>query len=189
MNTFDNTLDTDKLYNITTGEAAAENIMDFLLNVESRGQILRDNFIAEVMERSARFQEPIKRNPVATFSSIKRKKKVQLGGRIQELRLQRDLFGRLLALLLEKKINTEKVFCYPITPMPLSLCHMDGTINKTNKSTLMRDLEKRIDSTAPEWMDVLIIDGFVLLHMLKEIPRTFGDLTKTFCTLYASIML
>ncbi|GBP70315.1 hypothetical protein EVAR_52334_1 [Eumeta japonica] len=103
MNPFDNSLDADKLYNITTGEAAAQNTTDFLLNVESRGETLRDNFITEVIERHARFQEPIKKNPVFTFSTVKEKKKVVLGGKVQELRLQRDLFGRLLALSLEKK--------------------------------------------------------------------------------------
>ncbi|XP_041981090.1 uncharacterized protein LOC121736526 [Aricia agestis] len=178
MNPFDNSLDADKLYNITTGEAAAQNITDFLLNVESRGETLRNNFITEVEERHARFNEPIKKNPVFTFSTVKKKKKVVLGGKVQELRLQRDLFGRLLALSLEKKISIEKVLCYPITPMPLSLCHMDGTINKTDKSALMRDLEKKIESTEPESTDVLIIDGFFLLHTLKDIPRTFGDISK-----------
>ncbi|CAH0663654.1 unnamed protein product [Spodoptera exigua] len=62
--------------------------------------------------------------------------------------------------------------------MPLSLCHMDGTINKTDKSALMRDLEKKIESTEPESTDVLIIDGFFLLHTLKDIPRTFGGMSK-----------
>ncbi|KAF9411132.1 hypothetical protein HW555_009994 [Spodoptera exigua] len=90
-------LDADKLYNITTGEAAEQNTTDFLLNVESRGETLRNNFITEVEERHARFQEPLKKNPVFTFSTVKKKKKVVLGGKVQELRLQRDLFGQLLA--------------------------------------------------------------------------------------------
>lgn len=74
---FSPSLNVDKLYNITTGEAAPENVADFLLKVESQEQTLRDTFIAEITERPARFQDSIKRNPVATFSSIKKTKKLK----------------------------------------------------------------------------------------------------------------
>ena len=42
--------------------------------------------------------------------------------------MQRDLFGRLLGISLNEKIDIKKVLTFPLTPVPLSLCHIDGTI-------------------------------------------------------------
>jgi hypothetical protein len=46
--------------------------------------------------------------------------------------MQRDLFGQLLLISLEQKLNIDKVLAYPLTPVPLALCHIDGMINKTD---------------------------------------------------------
>lgn len=47
--------------------------------------------------------------------------------------MQRDLFGRMLGLSLKEEnmdtVNIEKVFSYPLTPIPMSFCHMDGAIH------------------------------------------------------------
>lgn len=70
---------------------------------------------------------------------------------------------------------------YPLTPVPFSLCHIDGNINKTNKSVLTKILETSIKITKnpeehgkPAHTDVVIIDGMFLLHQLKQIPATLG---------------
>ena len=36
----------------------------------------------------------------------------------------------------------EQVLTYPLTPIPLGMCPIDGKMSKTTKSTLMRELEK-----------------------------------------------
>ena len=94
------------------------------------------------------------------------------------MRLQRDLFGRLLGISLEKKLDLEKVLTFPLTPVPLSLSHIDGTICKTDKSILLKLLENCIDNEPPQHTDVLIFDGFFALYQLKEIPATFGNISK-----------
>lgn len=103
-----------------------------------------------------------------------------IGGKVHEVKLQRDLFGRLLALSLDTSIDLEKVLCYPITPVPLSLCHIDGSLNKTDKSVLIHELEKQIkDMEQPQsQIDLLIIDGFFFLNTFKEMPRSFGGVSK-----------
>ncbi|CAH0562924.1 unnamed protein product [Brassicogethes aeneus] len=92
--------------------------------------------------------------------------------------MQRDLFGRLLGLSLEQKINIEKVLTYPLTPVPLSLCYINGNICKTDKSILMKCLEQKIQSEKPDRVDVVIIDGFFLMHLMKELPLSFGNIGK-----------
>ena len=74
--------------------------------------------------------------------------------------MQRDLFGRLLAISVEENIDLEKVLSYPLTPLPLALCHLDGTHCKTDKSALMKSLERSINSEPPAYTDVVLIDGF-----------------------------
>ena len=70
---------------------------------------------------------------------------------------------------------------YPLTPVPFSLCHIDGSINKTDKSVLTKILENSIKSGdnpeehgEPTNIDVAIIDGMFLLHQLTQVPATLG---------------
>lgn len=70
-----------------------------------------------------------------------------------------------------------QILQHPLTPVPLALCHLDGTIVKTTKSSLVKLLEREVEShEGPESIDVLLIDGFSLLYRLKQLPRTFGDM-------------
>lgn len=97
-------------------------------------------------------------------------------GKIEEIRFDRELTGRILALSLENKIDLMSVLSFPLTPIPLSLGHIDGSINKTDKSSLFKLLEKEVDSNPPDQVDYTIIDGFFLLHLIGETPQTFGKL-------------
>ncbi|XP_066595439.1 uncharacterized protein [Prorops nasuta] len=61
-------------------------------------------------------------------------------------------------------------------PVPMSLCNLDGSICKTNKSVLLKLF--KTDSNTPNHTDIVIIDGFFLLHCIKDVPKTFGNLSK-----------
>lgn len=99
---------------------------------------------------------------------------MKIGQKVHEVKLQRDLFGRLLALSLDTNLNLEKELCFPITPVPLSLCHMDGSINKITKSKLIEELENQVEEMEqpPYQLDCLIVDGFFFLNTFKQIPRS-----------------
>ena len=67
--------------------------------------------------------------------------KVILAGKdkkIQELQGNRDIFGRLLYLAEHKGVDLDLVFRYPLTP--ITLCHVDVSINKKDKAKLMHKL-------------------------------------------------
>lgn len=172
-------IDADKLFNISSGQAATPEVANSLLNAVSKGTELRDKFIAECNDNSERFHARIPKNAVLTFASMK-KKKIQIGRKVLEVRLQRDLFGRLLPLSLDAQINLEKMLRFPITQIPLSLCHIDGSINKTVKSVLVKVLEQQSEDMEqpPSNVDMVIIDGFFLLNTISDMPRTFGDVSK-----------
>ncbi|KAG5893122.1 hypothetical protein JTB14_019325 [Gonioctena quinquepunctata] len=80
---------------------------------------------------------------------------------------------------MDHKIDVTRILSYPITPVPLALCHLDGTIYETDKSALAKCLEAKIDPNPPGYSDIYL-DGFFILHAMKEIPKTFGSISKRF---------
>ena len=69
-----------------------------------------------------------------------------------------------------------EVLTYPLTPVPLSLCHIDGSMNKTPKSTLMKELEMSCVLNNPKMVDVVIVDG--MLFLLSDLPETIGFVSR-----------
>lgn len=61
--------------------------------------------------------------------------------------------------------------------MSLSLCHLDGSICKTEKSALLKLLEHEIDSNSTPKANVQIYDGFFFIHLMKEIPATYENIS------------
>ena len=59
-----------------------------------------------------------------------------------------DIFGNILfhAYVVLCKGNMAEVLWYPLTSVPLSLCHPDGTMQNTPKSSKLWEFEKRISS-------------------------------------------
>ena len=81
---------------------------------------------------------------------------------------------------MDHQIDVLKILAYPISPVPLALCHLDGGFCKTDKSVLAKCLEPNIDQEPPPNTDVFLIDGFFILHSMKEVPKTFGSISKKF---------
>ena len=71
------------------------------------------------------------------------------------------------------------VLSYSLTPVPFTLCHITGAMNKTNKSVLMVKLEGKGDSNKePSLVDVYVIDAMFFLRTLPELLSTFGGIAK-----------
>lgn len=166
----------DKLFNICTGQAAPDEVADYLLGIRAKGRELRHYFIRECSEDDARLESTIARVKVANFASVTKKKKVKIAGKLQEVTLQKDLFGRLMALSLEHTVDLDEVFRHPVTPTPSSLCHADGTINKTDNAALLKFLEREIDNPIPPThSDVYVVDGFFFVHLFKDLPKGMSN--------------
>ena len=74
------------------------------------------------------------------------------------MKMERTLFGKLLCVALEKEIDVKEILRYPLTPVPLSLCHFDGTL-RTTEIKLLKHPDELIVSLAPPYIDCYIIDG------------------------------
>ena len=90
--------------------------------------------------------------------------------------------GRLVVLASERKLDLQFIFMYPLTPVPLSMFHIDGTMAKTDKSALLSILEGKmtdVQSTSPQ-ASAYIVDGQYLLHTLPpNLPSTYGGLARS----------
>ena len=85
----------------------------------------------------------------------------------------RDLFGSVLFLSLQKKVDMAEVFCCPLTPVSLSLFYTDGTILKSPSAKLLTELKSRVKSEDPT---KIVVDGMFFLHLLVGPPKTFKQI-------------
>ncbi|EFX79054.1 hypothetical protein DAPPUDRAFT_245429 [Daphnia pulex] len=167
------------LVNISRGKVASEETTRFLLNVMSNGEKMRDEFIQNFCNDPESFERPIRRQRLQTFASEGvRIKKTRTDGKVQELTMERDLFGRILVIALEEKVDIRNVLEYPLTPVPLCFSHLDGHMNKTNKAKTFKILEDRVKHQPPTNIDVVIIDGFFFLHLCPDLPSSFGKSSR-----------
>ena len=121
-----------------------------------------------------------KRRKIKKLASDSVKTKVKSKDQtILEVRCTRDIFGRLLFLAVIQNMDMATVLTYPLTPVPFTLCHIRGAMNKTNKSALMVKLEGKGDSNKePSLVDMYVIDAMFFLRTLPELPSTFGGIAK-----------
>ena len=155
-------------------------MQDFLLNVESISKEARKSFIQECVENPNRFEERIKKNKIHSFATESGKRKIWgAEGKIIEATLIRDLFGSILCLSMQQKIDMAEVLKYPLTPVPLCLSHVDGSVNSTPKSNLLNYIDSQFVTVPPSSIDATIIDATFLLCLQINTPDTFGRIARS----------
>ncbi|XP_057306368.1 uncharacterized protein LOC130644684 [Hydractinia symbiolongicarpus] len=177
MNPFNDAIEKQYLFNIASGKAASPDTTKFLLNIVSVGSKARDKFIDECSKDPARFEKPIRRQTLHTFATGGTKYNIKAAdNKVVAVTMMRDLFGSILYHSLQRKIDMAEVLKYPLTPVPLSLGHVDGKMQKTPKVKLLNELEAKVKTDDPNRVDVNIIDGMFFLHLFVDLPATFGAL-------------
>lgn len=77
-----------------------------------------------------------------------------------------------------RKVNMRDVLAHPLGPLPWALANTDGSLRKTNKAALARELEKNVSPTEhTPTTSTCIIDGMVL--ELNGENRTFTQVAKS----------
>ena len=84
-----------------------------------------------------------------------------------------DLFGSFLELTIKKRIDVREVLAHPLTPLALSLCHVDGSLLHSPKATLLHHLESKIVSSPPSSVDLTIVDARFFMHLQVNLPGNF----------------
>ena len=132
-------------------------LLIFLLTLKSEGSHQKLNFISECCSVSGRFEKPIRRNKIVNFASQSINKALVNKDKSKKvfLKMERDIFGRLLAISIDKKINIEHCLTFPLTPMPSALFSCTGEIMlKIDKSALAEILKSEVEMVEPAHIDV-----------------------------------
>lgn len=181
INPFDDDINPQELFNLSSGKAASSDVAEFLLNILSNGAKLRDEFIEDCVVDSSRFHKPIKRNTIKNFAAENAKHKKSLATRSDASSVERNVLGHVLCFAIENKIDLLDVFSYPLTMVPHSIANLDGTMNSNSqKGELTSLLLSRIDDSerSPEKFAIEIIDGFYYLGSLRESPSRYGQFAE-----------
>ena len=133
MNPFANDVDKDHLYNVGSGKCASKETKDSLLHVHENGTKLKEAFTSKCIKDPNRFVKKITLRKLLTFASKGQKYKMKANEKLAVVKMKRDLFVSILFMSLQHQIYVGELFEFPLTPVPLSLCHVDGTRLKTQK--------------------------------------------------------
>ena len=87
----------------------------------------------------------------------------------------------------EHQINLKKVFTYPLTPVTLSLAHLEGSMNKTNKAKLLLKIEHLTENDNPPAALDVIVDTVFLFHTLKNLLNTYGEIAQMMLFMFCSM--
>ncbi len=181
MNPFsDSLIDNTYLYCLADGKQMPEEVKHDMLNISILGREWKDEFLQECFKDITRFDKPIKRRNLKSFASVAIKSRVKCKNeKIVELKTTRDLMGKLLYLACTRKIELKEVFCFPLTPVPLSLASIYGSIKKTPKYKLSKYLEELIQHKEPTVIDALFYDAmFIVQSLPSNLPLNFGSVAR-----------
>ena len=164
VNPFSLNTEPSVLCNIVSGRATSVNVADFLLSVNKQGEEKKVQFLKDCEIDEKRFDKPIKRTAVLNFASdcIKKIQKSKDGDKQALIKMERDIFGRLLGIAMKKEIDINVCLSFPFAPAPPALCQYSGEMHKTDKSAFGKLLRSKIKSEPPRFVDIEVIDGWIL---------------------------
>ncbi len=95
------------------------------------------------------------------------------------LKADRRLFGNMILIAQNRKLEMGEVLCYPLGPLPWSLANADGTMKKTNKAVLAKQLESRVSPTNDYPAQcATLVDAMGLIHKIHGDNQTFSELAN-----------
>ena len=96
------------------------------------------------------------------------------------LKADRKLFGQMILVAESRYLCMSEAMAHPLGPLPWSLANGDGSMRKTNKAALARELEK---SASPAEVipdpSVTVIDGMSIVQKMKGNDKTFSQVAES----------
>lgn len=166
-----------KLFNLSSGKAASDDVTEFMLKVEQNGIQQMEEFIKECETDKNRFLKPIKRNVIKNFTSEIFKRKISPKITIDEAKHERNILGQIVCLAMTNSIKLDSVLSFPLTTVPHSIAHSDGTMmmnSKKNELIAVLLAKASVEQVPSVGHSVEVIDGFYLLDGVKESPTKYG---------------
>ena len=170
------------LISISTASAAPPDVKHDLINAREKGGKAYDEFQKSRLDENA-YKDFYERQPklqLKTFSYLKNSKKTKVPGKDVILKADRRLFGNMVLVATSRNLDMREVLKHPLGPLPWALSNCDGTLKKTNKSTLARHIESRVaPAQSIPLPSACIIDGMSLVNKISGDNRTFGDIAES----------
>ena len=174
------------LINIATSGVASEEIQNDLCKAREMGQKRLQEFVEERLQNNRTdFMAPIPKQTIKTFSTLNKPKKIKTHGKVESVNIDRQIFSKLLTIIAQsREVDIKTLLNYELTPVPLALFNLDGTMRKATKSMTMSWIEgqhavKQLPEN--EHPTLLVIDLMMLLRMIctdKSDCKTFGDISS-----------
>ncbi len=177
MNPFDQTLEKEHLYHVTSGQVASEAISADLLNAKEIGEKAFVEFFQQRLNTDeVEFHAPLKKMKLKTFKDTATSTVTKVRGREIALKADRDLFARLIVVGTVRKIDIREMLVYSLGPLPAAIANVDGSIVKTDKAKLMHFLEGSVHPPATVEIpdgSIWVCDAMALVQAMKP-QNTFG---------------
>ncbi|KAJ8398217.1 hypothetical protein AAFF_G00430610 [Aldrovandia affinis] len=121
------------------------------------------------------FHDKMTKKRLKMFSDIRKKPSASNPNKVI-LQADRKLFAHMVLVAESRHLQMSDVLSHPLGPLPWALANGDGTLRKTNKAVLARELEKQVlpAETIPGPF-ATIIDGMSLVQKMKGNDQTFSQ--------------
>lgn len=175
--------DQTDLVSLSTGTLAPSDITNDLLNARQFGEEAYHNFKTNRLEKdppTVKFHDKLTKLNLKTFNHMNKKKVSKAKSKEVVLKADRNLFGHMVIVAQSRQLHMSDVLAHPLGPLPWALSNGDGSLRKTNKAALARDLEKNVSpaEVIPE-PSACIIDGMSVVQKMKANNKTFAQLAES----------
>ena len=172
-----------ELLSISSGYVASERMKQDLLAKEKETTALAAFIEERLVKNSTGFFQTLPKLKLESFRDAQ-KTSVAAGDRNVIIRGDRDLFARLLVIGQSRQMDLKGLLTHVLGPLPLSLAPSDGSLAKTNKAILSKELENGVEclSNLPDLTTAVIIDAMVVLQALVRVPDRFSELADMVMT-------
>ena len=126
-----------------------------------------------------KFYDKMTNQRLKTFSTIGTKT-ARTKGQNVVMKADRNLFRQMILVAESRSVNLKDVLVHPLGPLPWALANADGSLRKTNKAALARELEKNVSpAEAIPTPSTCIIDGMGLVQRMNDNNKTFAQLAES----------
>ena len=169
---------------LSTGKLATPEIEKDLLQPEALRERAYKTFSKDRLKSNPpkkKFHDKITKLKLKTFGDLSKKMKVQRGtSKEVVIKVDRALFAQMIIIAENRKLKTSEVLSHPLGPLPWPLASADGSLRKTNKASLAKELQKNMTAA-----DVIpqqcarIIDGMAMVQKIRGDQKTFAEVADS----------
>ena len=158
--------DSDELMVLDTRNVLDESVVKTVRTIYNVGKDQYNEYHKEVITNCTRsIHDPIKKNAFPLFSRPQPKSKGKQAEKISLLKNDIALFSRLYIIMQHRTSDMSTFFSHENHPFPPSLSD-HGKLHFGKKSDLLDILTKNIHNDIPNSIDVTLLDGAAVVHLL-----------------------